>query len=239
MRLGVSTYAFPRTIAAGGMTVDRLLAWAAEHRLDAVQFCENLPWPQDRRSPERFLVETGCRGVGPHLLDHLRLAERNGSGFVRLVIDDGGDEPSAEEATERLRSYADAYRSAGVVLAIENHDRFPTRALRRIVETLGLGVVLDTANSLGCLEDLDTVVRDLGPHVVNLHAKDVRAVRKADMLGFNVEGTTFGAGPVDWPGLLGKLPRLQSVTLEQWAPDAASELAWAEAGMVRLKGMVL
>lgn len=237
MRLGVSTYAFARTISAGGLDVDRLLRWAGEHEVDAVQFCENLPWPADRPLPEGLIVETGCRGIGDHLLEHLRLAERTGSGFVRLVLDDGADEPSPEEAIRRLRPYADAYRAAGVVLAIENHDRFPARVLRGIVEALELGVVLDTANSLGSLEDLNTVVAELGPFVVNLHAKEIRAVRKRDLLGFDVEGAPLGEGGFDWLETLAKLPRLRSVTLEQWLSFEREEEG-ASLGVRRLRTLI-
>ncbi len=243
MRLGVSTYAFPRAVAAGRMDVDGLLDWAQTKGVGTVQFCENLPWPLGRPAPEGLVIETGCRGIGDHLLDHLELAQRHGSGFVRLVVENDPDRPDEEEAVERLRPYVARYREAGVVLAIENHERFTSHALRAIVVDLGTdaaGIVLDTANSLGRLESLAEVVQTLGPYVVNLHAKDVRAVRKPDMLGFDIEGTIFGKGAVNLPEILPSLPRLQSVTLEQWVPGSVErEMDWASTSLRNLREELL
>ncbi|CAN5369242.1 TIM barrel protein [soil metagenome] len=239
MRLGIGTYAFARTIAAGRMGADDLLRWASDHGAEAVQCCENLPWHSGLNAPNGLTVETGLRGIGDELLVHLAWAQEHGSGFVRLVIDRGDDEPSPQEAVERLRPYAARYRNADVTLAIENHDRYPAAILRGMVEELGCGVVLDTANSLGCLEGTETVVETLAPYVVNLHAKDVRAVRKPDMLGFDVVGAPLGEGGIDWAGVIKRLPRVVSVTLEQWVPDGPGALElereWATRGLQELK----
>ena len=247
VRCGVSTYAFARNIADGRMGIDELLDWAAEHDVDTIQFCENLPWPFDRLIPNGINIESGCRGIGDHLLSHLELATRTQSPFVRLVIDDRGDHPSLEEAVERLKPYAERYREKGVILAIENHDRFPAAALRAAVDELGtgtdaVGIVLDTANSLGCLEGTDTVVTHLGPVTVNLHVKEVTAVRKPDMLGFDIIGAPLGEGQIDWPTILGQLPNVRSATLEQWVPpgpDALDfETKWASRGFLVLKTLL-
>ena len=242
IRCGVSTYAFARNIAAGRMGIDELLDWTLEHNVDTIQFCENLPWPFDRQIPEGINVETGCRGIGDHLLDHLELAKRTESPFVRLVIDDRDDHPTLVEAVQRLRPFAARYRKAGVILAIENHDRFPATGLRAAVDELGtdaVGIVLDTANSLGCLEGTDTVVSHLGPVTVNLHVKEVTAIRKPDMLGFDIIGAPLGEGQIDWRSLISRLPSLRSATLEQWLPPGpetlVTELKWASQGIRFLK----
>lgn len=241
IRVGVGTYTFPRAIAAGNMSVDDLLMWGAEHRVDAIQFCENLPWPFDRELPKGIVIETGCRGIGDHLLDHLDLARQTGSRFVRLVIDQKNDHPSPDEAVSRLRPYVDMFQAEGVVLGIENHDRFAAATLRKMVVELGAGIILDTANSLGHLEGLDTCVAELGFFTVNLHAKEVVAIRKPDMLGFDVVGVPFGDNEMIDRKLIDSLPRLQSVTLEQWVPDVAdavaTEMAWAKVGLERLQEM--
>ena len=47
------------------------------------------------------------------------------------------------------------FEEAGVVLAIENHDKFSTDELVYMVEELGpswVGICLDTVNSFGALE---------------------------------------------------------------------------------------
>jgi 3-oxoisoapionate decarboxylase len=245
VRCGVSTYAFARNIAAGTMGIDELLDWANEHAVDTIQFCENLPWPFDRAIPPGINIETGCRGIGDHLLDHLELAKGAQSPFVRLVIDDRDDHPSLEEAVARLRPFAARYRQAGVILAIENHDRFPAADLRAAINSLGfgsVGIVLDTANSLGCLEGTDTVVSHLGPVTVNLHVKEVTAIRKPDMLGFDIIGAPLGEGQIDWPSIIEQLPNLRSATLEQWVPpgpDAlVTEQKWASQGIQILKSLL-
>jgi sugar phosphate isomerase/epimerase len=227
------------------MGIDELLDWAAEHDVDTIQFCENLPWPFDRLIPEGINIETGCRGIGDHLLSHLELATRTQSPFVRLVIDDRDDHPSLEEAIERLKPFAQQFRNNGVILAIENHDRFPAANLRAAVEELGtdaIGIVLDTANSLGCLEGTETVVTHLGPVTVNLHVKEVTAIRKPDMLGFDIIGAPLGEGQIAWPAVISQLPNLRSATLEQWVPPShdalVKELRWASQGIQILKTLL-
>jgi sugar phosphate isomerase/epimerase len=245
VRCGVSTYAFARKIAAGRMGIDELLDWAAEHDVDTIQFCENLPWSFDRPIPAGINIETGCRGIGEHLLIHLELATKTQSPFVRLVIDDRDDHPSLEEAIERLNPYVQQFRNKGVILAIENHDRFPAANLRAAVDELGtdaVGIVLDTANSLGCLEGTETVLTHLGPVTVNLHVKEVTAVRKPDMLGFDIIGAPLGEGQIDWPAILSQVPNVRSATLEQWVPPGPEaldiELKWATQGVQFLKSLV-
>ena len=245
VRYGVSTYAFSRNIAAGRMGIDELVAWAVSHNVHTIQFCENLPWPFDRVIPEGIQIETGCRVIGVHLLDHLEFAVRTGGDFVRLVIDDRDDHPSLEEAIARLQPYAHQFQNKGVILAIENHDRFPAAALRAAVEELGtdaVAIVLDTTNSLGCLEGTETVVTHLGPVTVNLHVKEVTAIRKPDMLGFDIIGAPLGEGQIAWPAVISQLPNLRSATLEQWVPQGPEaldiELKWATQGMQFLKSLV-
>jgi 3-oxoisoapionate decarboxylase len=115
-----------------------------------------------------------------------------------------------------------------VVLAIENHDRFHAAEIQAFLKSFDspqVGICLDTANSLGAAEGLDTVVRELGPWVVNLHIKDI-AIRRIDTkMGFHVEGRPAGEGLLDIPSLLLLLKqagRLQSVTLELWPPREAT-----------------
>jgi sugar phosphate isomerase/epimerase len=106
--------------------------------------------------------------------------------------------------------------------------------LRQTVEELGpdrAAICLDTANSLGALEGLDTVVRELGPFAVNLHVKDVRIYRVWHQMGFEVEGTPAGQGMVPIPELLQQLRGFGfqgTVILEHWPAPLEDENALRE-----------
>src|SRR5690606_5281401 len=102
----------------------------------------------------------------------------------------------------------------------------PARTLAAIVERLDsphVGICLDTANSLGCMEGIDHVLEVLGPWVVNLHIKDVRVFRPSHLKGFIVEGRPAGQGQIDIPRLLERLRafnRDPNAILELWPPPA-------------------
>lgn len=100
-----------------------------------------------------------------------------------------------------------------------------------------VGICLDTANSLGCTEGLETLLRVLGRWVVNLHVKDIRVRRLPHRRGFVVEGCPAGQGQVDIPWVLAELRaqgRDVNAILELWPPpevavaeSVAKEAAWA------------
>jgi 3-oxoisoapionate decarboxylase len=245
-RNGVGSYAFARNIAAGRMDADRLLSWAIDHHLTAVQYCENLSLfaledqeldrLADRATDARVALEMGLKGL--EMTTHqraLNLAHRIGSPFVRMVIDNGPDQPSFFQAAERLAPIAELYRQQNIRLGIENHDRFPAKVLRQLVEDLGtdvVGICLDTANSLGCLEGTEEVVRELGALAINVHVKDIAIRRIPDMMGFTVSGTPLGKGMIDFAPIIAQTPNVESLTLELWPPagpgDCDLEMEWAE-----------
>jgi sugar phosphate isomerase/epimerase len=233
------------------LTAEGLLRKAVELGVRVVQIADNLPLDRlsgaeldalavlaDRSGID---LEVGTCGIDPdHLRAYLRLAVRLRSPLVRVVIDTETSHPSPDEAVATLREVVPQFARAGVCLAIENHDRFRAATLADILERLGgrhVGVCLDTANSLGCGEGLDTLVRVLGRWVVNLHVKDFRAVRLPHKKGFVIEGCPAGQGLVDVPGLLTALRGLgrnPNAILELWPPPAgtpaesvAREDAWA------------
>ena len=186
-------------------------------------------------------IEVGTRGISAaHLQRHLEIAGILGSPIVRVVIDRGDDHPSPEDALSRLSRVESDFRSAGVVLAIENHDRFSVAQLATLVTKLGdwAGICLDTVNSFGALEGPAVVVEALGPLAVNLHIKDFVVERAGHAMGFSVEGRPSGAGQLDIPWLLAQIERHGAVctgVIELWtAPEAtlketiAKETRWAQ-----------
>src|SRR5262245_10741471 len=226
MRLGISSYTYVWSVGVPGfpqprhpLTAEGLLAKATELGARVVQLADNLPLDRlstaelqrlSSQAAEREIsLEVGMCGIEPvQLRRYLDLAVRLRSPIVLVVIDTAEVHPAPDEVVMTLRKILPEFARAGVSLAIENHDRFKSATLNEIIERCGgrrIGICLDTANSLGCGEDLQTVLRTLGPHVVNLHLKDFRAVRLAHQKGFVVEGCPAGKGLVDVPHLLTEL----------------------------------
>jgi sugar phosphate isomerase/epimerase len=136
----------------------------------------------------------------------------------------------------------------GLTLGIENHDRLPVKILRQILVHAGserIGVCLDTANSLGAGEGLETVLAALSSLTVNLHIKDFHVERMPHLMGFSVSGRPAGAGLLDMPAVLQQLApfqRCQTAILELWTPPEprledtiAKESSWAGQSLGYLK----
>ena len=197
-------------------------------------------------------VEVGTRGVEDgDVRRYVEIAQIFGAPFVRVVIDTAEQKPSAEDSTSLLAPLREAFTTAGIYLAIENHDRFSCRTLAWLVETLGsdwVGVCLDTVNSLGALEGTEEVVRTLGRFTINLHVKDFEVSRLAHEMGFTVEGRPAGQGRLDIPWMMGELSRMTrdpNAILELWTPPEeqleetiAKEARWAQESVAYLRTLI-
>jgi 3-oxoisoapionate decarboxylase len=233
-----------------------LLALAGKLGADVVQFADNLPL--DTLTPaalDRVLadadtrglaVELGTRGIGRAALVRCAgIAARAGAGFVRTILEDGGAHVGIERAIAVLRDVEPEFRDRGVRLAFENHDRYTTAELVRIVKELGswTGVCLDTVNSFGALEGPDAVIAALAPYAINLHVKDFAIERAWHRMGFGINGTAVGRGRLDVPALLDRVRgSVSSAVIELWTPPAgdlaatiARERAWAEESVEYLR----
>ena len=236
-----------------------LLALAAQHGAAGVQFGDNLPL---HRLPDSELgqlaaearqqnlrLETGTRRLtADNLRRYLSIAQRLGSPFLRVVIDDADYHPDETQVIAVIQSVLGDFRAAGAVLAIENHDRFPVGSLRRIIEATDpawVGICLDTANSLGAGEGIREVVTGLAPYTVNLHVKDFTINRVSHKMGFVVAGCPAGQGLLNVPWVLEQLRpfgRCVSATLEVWSnPEETmedtieKEWQWAEESLRYLR----
>jgi hypothetical protein len=93
--------------------------------------------------------------------------------------------------------------------------------LRHICDPL-VGICLDTANSLGRPETLETVVEHLAEHTVMLHARDYDIRRIDTRMGFSAMGRPAGEGRVDFDWVLNELQKRGregiSVIVEHWPP---------------------
>jgi sugar phosphate isomerase/epimerase len=265
MLLGIGTYTFPWAIGVPGAVPQRpmsacdLLDAAVRLQVRVVQFCDNLPLIKLSASEletfhgqvkDRGLeVELGARGLATEgLRAYLQLARRFGCNFLRLVIDSPGEEPAPEAAVARLKGILPEFEAAGVRIALENHDRFPSSTLASMVEQLGpsrVGICLDTVNSLGALEGPEVVVQNLGQFTLCLHVKDFQVRRVSHQMGFVVEGCPAGRGRLNVPWLLKSLescPHSCNAILESWVTPGDSlsetidrERAWAKEGVDYLR----
>lgn len=264
MKLGIGSYAYAWSIGVSGypqpslpMDAVELVRRAAAYGVRLVQIADNLPLDAlSEPALEGLLaeavrlgvsIEVGTRGIQhDHLLRYLELARRCQSSILRVVVDSRDHHPEPTEVVKRLHTLLPAFESAGVRMAIENHDRIKVRQLVEILYALdspAVGICLDTVNSFGALEDPARVIAELAPHVVNLHIKDFRVRRVDHNMGFVVEGTPAGQGMLHVPALLESLRgRRFNAILELWpAPDAnadataAKEDAWVRESIPYLR----
>ena len=269
MRLGIGSYAFVWSVGVPGypqprepLTARGLLAKAAELGVRVVQIADNLPLHRlasdeidalARLAVEQGIsIEVGTCGIEPaQLRNYLRLAVKLQSPIVRLVIDTPDSEPTVDEVVDSLHQVLLDFHRANVHLAIENHDRFTAAMLAQIIERCrghNVGICLDTANSIGCGEDVSTLLRTLGPWIVNVHTKDYCAPRLHHKKGFLIEGCPAGQGILDIPQLLadvGRFGRDPNVILELWpAPEAtieesiAKEIDWTQKSIHYLRQFI-
>jgi sugar phosphate isomerase/epimerase len=263
MKLGISSFTFGWAV---GMKVHGpssrlnevgLLEKARVLGVNLLQIGDNLPLHtfDPRRlsnlassaAKQGIQLEIGARGLTPdRVMTYVRIARTVGAHLIRFVIDDANYNPAPENVTSILREVAPSLE--GLTLGIENHDRFPAATLRNIIEKAGsdrIGVCLDTANSLGTGEGIETVAAVLAPLTVNLHIKDFAVQRVASLMGFNVIGRPAGQGLLNLPSLLKQLSgfqHCQTAVLELWTPPevnlertVAKEASWATQSLDYLK----
>ncbi|MEP7107863.1 MAG: TIM barrel protein [Ferruginibacter sp.] len=268
MLLGIGSYSFPWAVsiydAARGnkLTAKDLIDYASLNKIGSVQYGDNLPLHKLNHGELNELkvcaarsevqIEVGTRGLNiENIEQYIRIAKTLGSKFVRMVIDDVGFHPEVPEVIEITRSVLPLLAKEQVMLAIENHDRFPAMALKNIIQSTDpelIGVCLDTANSIGAGEGIREVVDILAPFTVNLHIKDFIVKRVDHKMGFIVEGTAAGDGMLDIPWLireLGNTGKCKTATLELWInpglePEQTllKEKHWVDKSIEYLKNII-
>jgi 3-oxoisoapionate decarboxylase len=266
MLAGLSSFTYGWAVGVAGrkpahpMDEHGLLDRCREHGVKLLQLGDNLPLHTfdddrlarlaERAGREGVRLEVGARGLTTeHVASYAVIARRVGARLVRFVIDDAGLHPSPDAVVGVLKESAPLLD--GLVLGLENHDRFPARTLRRIVESAAsgrFGICLDTANSLGAGEGLETLLNELGPLAVNLHVKDFAITRVPHLMGFTVEGRPAGEGMLDLTALLDGLSRFgrcETAVLELWTPPEpqlsdtiAKEASWAARSIGRLRSLI-
>lgn len=268
MRLGISSYTYTWAIGVPGhppehpMQVEDLLKKAAELGVQVVQIADNLPLHhlsftevetlKQQASTLKLQIEVGTRGIHPeHLRTYLNLAVELKSPILRVVADRADHHPSEQEIIDTFNSLLPEFERAGVILAIENHDRFKAATLIHILDHIpgnSVGICLDTVNSFGALEGPEVVVKTLGPRVVNLHIKDFTIFRASHLMGFTIEGCPAGQGQLNVPWMLNELNEVGrdlNAILELWTPPEntlaetiAKEEAWAVQSIEYLRQLI-
>ncbi|MDX2185957.1 MAG: TIM barrel protein [Opitutaceae bacterium] len=261
MNLGFTSYAFAWAIGIPGFEQPRtpmdlfaFLRRCASLKARVAQVADNLlphpntidaGWAREvgREAASLGLsLEIGARGLTPATLDSfLKLMPEFGSKMLRFVIDGPGHHPSLDVVKEWIRHEEPRLQAGDLTLAIENHDRFRARELASFLDQVDsprVGLCLDTANSLGAGEGIDTVLEHLARHTINLHLKDVQIARFPHMLGFTVKGCPAGLGVVDFGQVFETVDstgRCSSALVELWpepGPDTHEtvmrEARWAD-----------
>jgi 3-oxoisoapionate decarboxylase len=222
MKAGISSYTYTWAIGLPGkepehpMTVYHLLEKAVELGADVVQIADNLPL--DHFSHHELLkiknmaedlhlnIEVGARKMTfENLEKYIELAVFFHSPILRFVIDGKDYAPDPEEIHEVIKQAVPLLEGNNIILAIENHDRFKAAEFAEMVYRSGsrhIGICLDSVNSMGAGEGLETVIDKLAPLTVNLHVKEFSVNRIYHQMGFIIEGCPLGKGmlPVEGTG---------------------------------------
>lgn len=266
MKAGISSYTYTWAIGVPGsepqkpMTALQLLEKGAELGVEVVQIADNLPLHElseaelikikNVADDLNILIETGARKLTVENLErYIDLAVFFNSPVLRFVIDGKGYEPCLNEIHTILKNEVPKLEENNVVLAIENHDRFKASEFAELVEKAGsnfVGICLDSVNSMGAGEGLETIIEKLAPLTVNLHVKEYSVKRVSHQMGFVIEGCPLGEGMLPVKELIQKVPaRCSSAILEQWTPPEETveatiekEALWAEKSIQRLKNIL-
>lgn len=266
MQPGISSYAFTWAIGVPGkeperpMSIYELIDMSTELDVKVVQVADNLPLEkfsmeeltQIRQYADRagVMIEVGARGMTPERLQqYIEIAAMMGTPILRFVIDQKGFVPSMDAIHSIIRNALPALKEKNIILAIENHDRLLTTDFVEIVEKSGgsqVGICLDTVNSMGAGEGLETVIDRLAPLTVNLHVKEFSVERVFHMMGFVIEGKPLGKGMLPLAELIEKVSSTcHTAILEQWTPPESTieetilkEKAWAVESINYLKSLL-
>lgn len=227
LRVGLSVYG---TMYSMGLHTDSgrqpitargLMDQARGHGLAGVELPASLLDNQDVEQLGAYAREQGLfvtvdtSGFDPEALARVcDLAARVGSPVVRTVIGGakiGGDRrplagrwrPFMDNVAAKLTSATRAAETAGVTLAVENHQDLASEELLWLCDTIGsqhFGINLDTGNPLATAEEPVDYFRRVAPFVKNVHLKDYWVWLSEE--GYRLVRCPLGQGVTDFPALL-------------------------------------
>lgn len=268
-RIGISSWTYPW--AAGTvpdlrpqepMSAKALVRTAAELQVQIVQIADNLPLDaltfQELESLRQLAqdngiaLQVGTRGVDPdHLLKHLRIAEELESTLVRTLGGWPGYPTVLSEVERNINSVLPAYIDAGVSLAIENYEVYPTADLANLARNIDdphFGICLDVANSFAAWESAEQILDNLAPLAISAHIKDFTIERTNSLMGFACVGRPIGKGKLPLGLILSQLAqfnRRPDLIVELWPPPQRTleetlslERTWAQESVQCLRSSV-
>lgn len=269
-KIGISSFAYcfacgsrplnmPKHIMTPQDLIDKAVALGAE----VVQFGDNMPLEkysdeeleQIRLYAEEHGIEleAGMRkATTERLADYIRITRSIGGKTLRLISDGVDFAPGLEQFCEIISSAIPQLEESGVILGIENHDRFSAREYAQMIETINhpqVGLTIDTVNSLSHEEPVTEVLKHMAPYCVCLHMKDYVIKRYNGGGGLKITGACLGTGRLDIRGVYeecrSKSERDFNVILESWLEPCETtketlkvEDEWASAGVAYLKTLL-
>lgn len=245
------------------MTPFGLIDKAVELGAEVVQFGDNMPLEAyDDRDLERIRdyaeahgieLEAGMRkATAERLSEYIRITHKIGARVLRLITDGVDFRPEFGEFCGILESMIPALEESGVVLGIENHDRFKTHEYAEMVQAVNhpqIGLTVDSVNSLSLEEPLDEVVRNMAQYCVCLHLKDYVIKRYNGGGGLKITGACPGTGRLNIQWYYDECCRKSeydfNVILESWMEPCGTivetlqkEEEWAREGVRLLKELI-
>jgi sugar phosphate isomerase/epimerase len=198
---------------------------------------ERMDRVRERLARSGMSLEIDTSGTDPaHLRTLLGVAERMGAQSMRLYTrHTGTPREMMEKTVADLRAVMPDAERAGVVVVIENHEDFTGPELAEIVEAVGHGklkILYDYGNSQMVLEDPETALDAVLPHVRSVHVKDHVLVRPEHAGRLTVAGVPVGDGALPVRELTRRL-------LEHGLRRICYENVWAYSAPIREKRMPL
>ena len=266
-KIGISSFAYcfacgsrPFTKPQHIMTPHDLIDKAVALGADAVQFGDNMPLEvysdeeleRIRVHAEKCGIETEVgmrRATAERLSDYIRITHQIRGRVLRVITDGTGFTPDLHEICRTAASLIPQLEECGVVLGIENHDRFSARDYAKMAETIDhpqVGLTVDTVNSLSHEEHINEVLEYMAPYCVCLHMKDYVIKRYNGGGGLKITGACPGTGRLDirrcYEECRIKSNRNFNIILESWMEPGETleetmriEDEWAGAGVSYLK----
>ena len=266
-KTGISSFAYcfacgsrPFTKPEHIMTPHDLIDKATALGAAAVQFGDNMPLDvysdeeleQIRIHAEKCGIELEAgmrRATAERLSDYIRITHKIGGRVLRVITDGAGFAPDLQDLCGILSSTIPQLEESGVVLGIENHDRFSAREYAQMIVAVGhpqVRVTVDTVNSLSHEEHIDEVLKYMAPYCVCLHLKDYEIKRYNGGGGLKITGACPGAGRLDilrcYEECRKRSDSSFNIILESWMEPCETleetlrvEDEWAKAGVAYLK----
>jgi sugar phosphate isomerase/epimerase len=268
-RIGIGSWTYPWAVGTvtdlrppEPMSAKALVRTAAELQVRVVQIADNLPLDA-LTSPELkslrqlaqdygIALQVGTRGVDPsHLLKYLRIAEELESTLVRTLGGWPGYPTPLSEVEKNIHLVLPAFIDAGVSLALENYEVYPTADLANLVRSIDdprFGICLDVANSFAAWESAEQILDNLASVAISAHIKDFTVERTNSLMGFACVGRPIGQGKLPLDLILtrlGQFKRRPDLIVELWPPRQRTleetlslERTWASESVQYLRSSV-